>query len=156
MLRFICSFSAATNSEVWSGDLSSAFLLAKGDRPIYVYPPTWFKMLYSSWDDLAVMQKSFLQILETKGKKAMNATCRHQGQVEEVLELLSAVYGNLSATRLFQNKNTKVITKDCGLLKIMWQVVCITKWFSMTMRVEELLKLSVNALWWELMLTIFC
>ena len=116
-LRFMCSFSAAINSEMWAGDLSSAFLLAKGDRPIYVYPPTWFHMLYSSWDDLAKMREGFLTILETKGRKALNATCRHTGQVEEVLEGLSAIYGNPAATRLFQNKNTKVITQDCGLLK---------------------------------------
>ena len=45
----------------------------------------------------------------------MNSSCRHSGKVEQVLELDSAVYGNPAATRMFQNKNTKVITQDCGL-----------------------------------------
>ena len=117
MLRFMFSFSTSIDSNVITGDLSSAFLLAKADkdRHIYVYPPSWFHMIDLSWDDLAKLRTSFKEMLETKGRSTMNSSCRHSGKVEQVLELDSAVYGNPAATRMFQNKNTKVITQDCGL-----------------------------------------
>ena len=55
MLRFMFSFSTSIDSNVITGDLSSAFLLAKADkdRHIYVYPPSWFHMIDLPWDDLA-------------------------------------------------------------------------------------------------------
>ena len=119
MVRFIASFNVSVmESELWAGDVSCAFLQAKNTMPCYVYKPSWFDYINMDYDELAQLRARLLMMEKSHGKSAINKLAKQtRGRVREVLECISAVYGNPAATRLWSIKNDEYISKTCGLKK---------------------------------------
>ena len=91
--------------------MSCAFLQAKNDRPLYSYKPSWFDLINLDWDQLSKLRAEFQQM----EKKTLRKMAIQKGRVEEVLSLLSAIYGNPAATRLWVKKNHVYMTHNCKL-----------------------------------------
>ena len=111
MTRFLFSLATSLNVEIWAGDVSCAFLQAKNDRPLYSYKPSWFDLINLDWDQLSKLRAEF----KPMEKKMLRKMAIQKGRVEEVLSLLSAIYGNPAATRLWVKKNHVFMTHNCKL-----------------------------------------
>ena len=118
-IRFIVSFNVSVmGSPLWAGDVSCAFLQAKNNKPVYCYKPSWFDYIHQDWDQLAQLRRRLTILIEQRGKSAVKKMITQtRGRVKEVLECISAVYGNPAATRLWSIKNDEYLSKICGLKK---------------------------------------
>ena len=115
-IRMFFSLACQLGKQVRSGDVKCAYLQGKQRIPIYAFLPSYIDIIDLSWEELMVIRKDLLKLVENEGASALkNLGRKKRRQASRVLRLMSSVYGSPDAGNEWGLLLTHIFTVKMGL-----------------------------------------